>query len=105
MCVVLISACATVESGYHRYMMRGSIVDVVDSSVYLCIGSADGAAVGQELNVYKIVETSANPKTPVFQKKDVGKIKITEIVNEHFARATVLSGSVGKNDIAELVRQ
>lgn len=104
-CAIFITSCATVESGYHRFVMRGSVVDLVDSNVYLCIGSADGAAVGQELKAYKIVETSGNPKTRTFQKSDTGKVKIMEIVDEHFARAIVISGKVEKNDIVELIHQ
>jgi hypothetical protein len=33
-----------------------------------------------------------------------GKIKIAEIIDEHFARATVISGKAEKDDIVELVR-
>ncbi len=90
------------ETAYHGYVMRGSIVDVVDSEAYLCIGSADGARVGQELNVHRIRQSSTNPKMPSFQRIDVGKVKITAIVDEHFAKALVVSGNVEKNDIVEL---
>jgi len=101
--VLSVSSCTTVQTAYHGFIMRGSVVEVFDSEVYLCIGSADGATVGQELNVHRISQTSANPKTPVFVRHDVGKVKITAIVDEHFARAAVLSGKVEKNDIVELV--
>jgi hypothetical protein len=94
--------------------MRGSIVDISGSHVYLCIGSNDGAAVGQELHVYKIVQTSTSstgqiaregrvPRNPVYSKQFTGKVKIIEIVDEHFAKAEVISGKAELNDVVELV--
>ncbi len=91
-------SCATL---YHEWIMRGSIIEASDSEIYLCIGSKDGASVGQELNVYKIVRLA---ERPLFRREPVGKVKITEIVDEHFAKATVISGKAEKNDIVELVR-
>jgi hypothetical protein len=81
--------------------MKGSIIETSDSDVYLCIGSKDGASVGQELDIYKIIKTKS--VTP-FKRVHTGKVKITEIVDEHFARATVISGKAEKNDIVELIR-
>jgi len=93
--IFLMFSCATF---YHRYVMRGSIIEASGSEVYLCIGSKDGASVGQELDVYEIIETKPTP----FRRVLVGKVKITEIVDEHFAKATVISGKAEKNDIVEL---
>lgn len=100
--MLLATSCASIQRGYHAYVMRGSIVDVSESHVYLCIGSKDGAAVGQELNVYKIVQTSTS-KNRVFRKEFTGKVKIAEIVDEHFAKAEVISGKAEKNDVVELI--
>ncbi len=97
-----ISSCATMQSAYHQYVMKGSIVDISDSDVYLCIGSKDGATVGQELNVYKIITDYGNPKRPTFRREYTGKVKIEEIVDEHFAKAKVISGTAEKNAIVEL---
>ncbi len=95
----LMFSCATV---YHRFIMKGSIIKASGSEVYLCIGSKDGASVGQELDVYEIIETKPTPT--LFRRVIVGKVKITEIVDEHFAKATVISGKAEKNDIVELTR-
>jgi hypothetical protein len=95
--IFLTASCATV---YHGFLMKGSIIEASDSDVYLCIGSKDGATVGQELDVYKIVMgTRAWPR---FSRVQTGKVKITEIIDEHFAKATVISGKAEKNDIVEL---
>ncbi|PKN17811.1 MAG: hypothetical protein CVU71_14640 [Deltaproteobacteria bacterium HGW-Deltaproteobacteria-6] len=81
--------------------MKGSIIHTADDGVYLCIGTKDGAAVGQELDVYKITFTG-QPKAPTFKREKIGKVKITQIVDEHFATAAVISGKAEKNDIVEL---
>ena len=97
--IFLMFSCATV---YHGFIMKGSIIEASDSDVYLCIGSKDGASVGQELDVYKILET--RPQPTLFGREYTGKVRITEIIDEHFAKAKVISGRAEKNDIVELVR-
>lgn len=81
--------------------MKGSIIEASDSDVYLCIGSKDGASVGQELDVYQIIYTKSR-ETP-FQRLHTGKVRITEIIDEHFAKAKVISGKAEKNDVVELI--
>jgi hypothetical protein len=87
--------------------MKGAIVETSDSDVFLCIGKKDGASVGQELNVYKIVTFAFPPKPSPsltrFKREYMGKVKITEIIDDHFAKGTVISGKAEKNDIVELV--
>ena len=95
--IFLMFSCATF---YHSYLMKGSIIEASDSEVYLCIGSKDGASVGQELDVYKIIQRQS--KTAPFRREYAGKVKITEIIDDHFAKATVISGKAEKNDIVEL---
>ena len=101
--IFLMSSCATMgQKVYHGLLMKGSIIETSDSEVYLCIGSKDGASVGQELDVYKIITTK--PKATLFRRVHTGKVKINEIVDEHFAKAMVISGKAEKNDIVELIR-
>ncbi len=98
--IILLTSCATMGKAYHKYLMKGSIIETYDSEIYLCIGTKDGAEVGQELDVYKIRTISKARST--FQRVHAGKVKITEIVDEHFAKAKVISGKAEKNDIVEL---
>ena len=95
--IVLMFSCATV---YHGFLMKRSIIETSDADIYLCIGSKDGAAAGQELNVYKVIR--ATRARPTFRREYTGKVKITEIIDEHFAKATVISGKAEKDDIVEL---
>ena len=101
---IAIAGCASLGSAGHKYVMRGQILEASGSEVYLCIGSRDGAETGQEFAVYRFVkEISPNPKLPMrFSKEEKGAVKITEIVDEHYAKAKVLAGDVKVNDVVEL---
>jgi hypothetical protein len=99
------AGCATLETAGHKYVMRGQILEVTDGLAYLCVGSKDGAAVGQQLTVYRFVRTTPPfPKNvqPYFKREEAGKIRITEIIDEHMATAKILSGDVKVNDVVEL---
>jgi hypothetical protein len=95
------------ESAGHKYIMKGQILDVSDRVAYLCIGSADGAKAGQEFPVYRYVRLPyAGPKqtTPSFKREAVGSVKLTQVVDVHYATASILSGDIKVNDVAELGR-
>jgi hypothetical protein len=59
--------------------------------------------VGQELDVYNV---GAKPmmynEPPGFKREHTGKIRIVEILDEHFARATLVSGKAERGYIVEL---
>ena len=99
--LITITACSTIEKQiYHGYLMKGSVIDAYDSEIYICIGKKDGATVGQELDAYHLVKVTR--ARPGYKRVFAGKIQITEIIDEHFAKAKVLSGKVEKHDIVEL---
>jgi hypothetical protein len=101
--LIVLTACATMDREVrHGFFMKGSILETYDSEVYLCIGAKDGARVGQELDVIKIT-SSGNPKSGfMFKRELTGKVRISEIIDEHFAKATIISGKAEKNSIVEL---
>jgi hypothetical protein len=96
--LLLLAGCATMHSAGHRFTMKGQVLEVSGDSAYLCIGSRDGAQIGQEYTVYRFVEVPhryARPGARYSNKKEeAGKIKITEITDEHRAKAKILSGEV-----------
>ncbi len=107
MLFIAAAGCATLETAEHKYIMKGQVLDVSDGQAYLCIGSADGAKPGQEFPVYRYERIPyAGPKeiTPTFKREAVGSVKITEVVDVHFAKANILSGDVKVNDVAEVGR-
>jgi hypothetical protein len=104
--LLLMAGCATLESAKHEYIMRGQVLEATGDTVYLCIGSKDGAQVGQEYTVYRYVKVSNPSLTPrpyyIFRREQKGEIKITEIVDEHMATAKVVRGEVKEHDVVEL---
>jgi len=99
------AGCATMQAAEHKYFMKGQILHVSDAEAYLCIGSAEGAKAGQEFPVYRyIMLPGAGPKqtAPSFKREAVGSVKITEVVDVHYAKAAILSGDIKVNDVAEL---
>ena len=104
--LLFMSGCATFESAKHKYIMRGQILEVTGDTAYLCIGSKDGAQVGQEYTVYRFVKVplvkTRGTVNYVFKREQAGGIKITEIVDEHMATAQITRGEVKANYIVEL---
>lgn len=102
--LISMAGCATNSPTYHKYVMRGQILEVNDNIAYLCIGSSDGASVGQELAVFKFgrVAVPAKFSGPIYKREEVGRVKIVEIVDEHYAKANVLTGEVNANYVVEL---
>ena len=102
---IVTAGCATMSTVEHKYFMKGQVLHVSDGEAYLCIGSAEGAKAGQEFPVYRyIMRPGAGPKqtTPSFKREAAGSVKITQVVDVHYARATILSGDIKVNDVAEL---
>ena len=111
--VFIAASCASWNKAYHKYVMRGTILESSGNEIYLCIGSNDGAQVGQVFDVYKIrrgqPDISGQGKggrVPLvaFIKNKTGAVKITEVVDEHYAKAAVVSGTAQKDSIVELAQ-
>ncbi len=98
--MVLVFAAPALAGGCNWYTTKGSVLESSGDEINLCVGTKDGAAVGQELDVYKIVH-DANSWWGL-SKEYAGKIKITGVLDEHSAKATVISGKADVDSIVEL---
>lgn len=102
--VALLSGC--VEGGVHHGMiMRGQVLDLENGVATVCVGTQDGAKVGQVLDVYRFSSrvNSGSPKGGVtYSRSDAGRVKITDLFDEHYAHAQVLTGNPTVNDVVEL---
>ena len=87
----------------HTFFMAGSIIESSADGVYICIGSADGAQVGQTLDVVRVTRTHGPKQSIRFKREKVGTVRIDAIVDEHFAQATLTSGRARKGDVVRLV--
>ena len=101
--VLMVSSYAIAQTGYHANVMKGSIIEMQDSKIFICIGSRDGAKVGQELDVYNVGAKPMMYNEPLgFKREHTGKIRIVEILDEHFALATLVFGKAERGYIVEL---
>ena len=89
----------------HGWIMRGQVLALDNGVATVCIGTRDGAKVGQVLEVEHITINSGNsPKGtgPTFSRSAAGSVEITQLFDEHYARAKIVSGSPAVNDVVEL---
>jgi len=101
MFLLFVMGCATMEAARHEYLMRGSVLDVEDGTAYLCVGTEQGAKVGQVFTVHRYVKIAGWRARGVYKVDYVGTIKITE-VESHMAYAKILTGDVKANDVVDL---
>jgi len=90
----------------HSFFMRGSIVADQAEGKVVCIGSEDGATVGQVLDVYRAVPLPGPSKGvgPSFRRERTGHVRIDHIYDAHFAHVSVVDGTPAVHDIVELRR-
>ncbi len=89
---------------YHEFVMKGSVIDVAEEGIYFCIGTPEGAKVGEDYDVLHVSrDISGHPRsTPRFKHVKVGRVKVEEIVDVHYAKAKVIDGKVEKGDLISL---
>jgi hypothetical protein len=110
---VLFAGCQHLQPLYHKHIMKGTVLETRGKEVTICIGTRDGAKVGQELEVFRFIRkkpSSGSPEgfgrgaqtQPRFERAKTGDIKIIRIINEHFAIARIENGVAAKNYMVEL---
>ncbi|MFZ5635588.1 MAG: hypothetical protein ACOY82_03270 [Pseudomonadota bacterium] len=104
--VLALSSIAIADDGgiRHGFIMRGQVIDTDRNSVVVCIGRRDGAEVGQILDVvrHKKSTRSSRANYPQYERTVVGSVRITEVFDDHYARAEVVQGTAKRSDIIEL---
>jgi ribosomal protein S6E (S10) len=88
----------------HMGAMVGTVVGTDKTGPVVCIGSSDGAKVGQLLEVYHVSAHVGPNKSgiPMYHRQLVGHVRIDHVFDEHFAHVRVTDGRVLQNDIVEL---
>ncbi|MEO8383829.1 MAG: hypothetical protein ABI583_01195 [Betaproteobacteria bacterium] len=103
--VIALSGCATTSPAYHQYVMRGSVLSIDDKSLVVCVGERDGAKVGQVLEVVRHILVNA-PKGPsTFRSQSIGRIRVTDLFDDHYAHAAITEGEPKVADVVELKSQ
>ena len=107
--VILLIAmgCATVwaqgplEALRHKVFMRGQILDVEGGTAYLCLGTEQGAKVGDVLTVRRYVSIGGGGRGGHYRVDNIGTVQITEVFS-HMANAKILKGDVKVHDVVDL---
>lgn len=94
---------AAAQAVGHSWFMRGSIVGADKTGPVVCIGKADGAEVGQVLQVYRVAFVAGQTKGAA-RRDAVGHVRIDHLFDDHFAHVSVVDGKPATNDIVELQR-
>lgn len=95
------------EGGFrHNVLMRGQVLEKGDETLVVCVGQADGAQVGQVLDVIRHKRRIRHSRAggPRYRRENIGQIRIAELFDSHYAEAEVISGSPKVNDTVELIR-
>lgn len=101
--MVTLSGCATSSPAGHRYLMQGQVLSVEGTELTVCVGESHGAEVGQVLQVVRNEPVHHSKGTnPIFARKQVGTVRIEEILDGHYSKAKVLDGAPQVNDSVEL---
>lgn len=89
----------------HEYVMRGQVLEAGGERLVVCVGKRDGVEVGQTLEVVRHVRVPGGPKQVGnrYRRERVGSVRVTGLVDEHYADAQVVEGKVQVNDTVELV--
>lgn len=106
--IAMLAAVPAAATGIgHSFFMRGSIVAEQAEGKVVCIGSEDGATVGQVLDAYRVVQLpgpSGKGAGPTFRRERTGHVRVDHVYDAHFAHVTVVDGTPAVHDIVELRR-
>ena len=108
MLLALAGSANAAESGFkHEVLMRGQILEADANSLVVCVGTRDGAEVGQVLDVIRHTRVLHQHKSPGsrFKRETVGSVRIASLFDEHYATAEMVDGEAKVNDTVELVKR
>jgi hypothetical protein len=81
--------------------MRGQVLDVQGGTAYICLGTEQGAKVGDVFTVRRYVNTIVARGVPQYRVDNIGSVQITEVFS-HMANAKILNGDVRAHDVVDL---
>ncbi len=99
--LVFLGGCAS--QLYHDQIMSGQVVAIDGKDVVVCVANTEGLKKDGVISVYRSVY-GTNPISEgesLYVREFVGKIRLGEKKDIHFAEAIVLSGDVMRYDMVE----
>jgi hypothetical protein len=100
--LVFLSGCSS--QPYHDYIMSGQVVAIDGKNVVVCIANTDGLKKHDVFNVFRTVinNSPVSEGESMYSRELVGKVRLGEKQDMHFAKAIVLSGDVIRYDMVEM---
>lgn len=91
---------------YHSWIMRGQVLSADNGRGVICIGKRDKASAGDVLTVIRQTPvTTGGPRATGFRPVEVGQVRLTRIVDDHYSEYEVVRGEPRVHDTVELLRQ
>ena len=102
--LVFLSGCAS--QVYHDYIMSGQIVAIDDQEVLVCVSDTDSLKEHSVFNVYRTAYDASvtTEGESGYTREFVGKIRLGEKKDKHFAEAIVVAGDLIRYDMVEFNR-
>lgn len=100
-----VTASAEKSNLYHSWIMRGQVLSAENGKGIICIGKRDKAKVGDVLTVVRQTPVTPGPRSSGFRPVEVGQVRLTGIVDEHYSEYEVVKGEPQVHDTVELERK
>lgn len=101
--LTVLTGCAG-DSALRHQFMQGQVLSAGADEIVVCIGTRDGAESGQVLDVFRHVQKVGQPKSSPFAREPVGKVRIVDVYDEHYAHVAIVSGEARTGDTVELYK-
>lgn len=97
----LLGGCAS--QVYHDYIMSGQVVTAKGSELVVCVADTNNLEQNKVYDVYRAVydDKVITEGESGYSREYVGKVRLGNTKDVHFANATIVSGQVMPNDIVE----
>lgn len=101
--ITIVSGCAN-SPIYHKYVMSGQVVNVDGNDVLVCVADTSELDTTHQFEVSRSVFINGFTEEgdSLYRRETVGKLRLKEIKDQHYALATVISGEIKKHDMVEL---
>ena len=88
---------------YHDYIMSGQVVTAKGSELVVCVADTNNLEQNKVYDVYRAVydDNVITEGESGYSREYVGKVRLGNTKDVHFANATIVSGQVMPNDIVE----
>lgn len=99
---LILGGCANRQS-FHESFMSGVVADVTENGALVCISGQSDIQPGTLLDVYRLQQgtNTVIHDSLAYQRIHTGQVKVTQVIDEHFAEVTLVKGRIRKHNMVE----